>query len=372
MAAGKSVQVIEARPRIGGRTFTDNGLGFPVDLGAAWLTEGSPLLHQLGLATAPAVSAGGIVMNGKMLPQADYAHYTQARETFGKKVDLLAEKAPGLDPRLVLKPADALEKLALYELARRTPFAMELAAPDGLGAAVARFGASLGTKVPVKTGVRLVRVDSTGRLVSLITDHGEFAARTVIVTLPVGVLMPADRPAIGFSPPLRPARRAALEALNMTVYDKVAVSFTRQVFDLPADVRLLSLGKGDYVIDALVRPAGHEGAILLLEGDSARELETAGPSADGAWALSALAEIFGDNLRSAYRGARSSRWGHDRYAGGAWSMPKPGAKLNRASLAEPHHDRVLFAGEATEDGNRLDAAYTSGLRAAQQALATLK
>ena len=368
MAAGKSVQVIEARARIGGRTFTDTGLGFPVDLGAAWPAEDSALLSELGLKAVPALSAGGIVMNGKPLPQADYARYTKARETFGKKIDEITDKVPGLDPRRVINPADALEKLALLELLRRTPFAMELAVPDGLGAAVARFAA----KVPVKTGIRLVRVDSTGRLVSLVTDHGDLAARAAIVTVPVSVLLGGERSAVGFSPPLRPARRAAFEALGTALYDKVALSFTRHVLDMPADVRLLGLGKNDRVIDVLVRPGGHEGAILLLEGDTARDLEEAGPSADGAWALSAMAEFFGNDLRAAYGGARSSRWGRDRYALGAWSTPKPGAKVNRAALAEPHHDRVLFAGEATEDGNRLDAAYLSGLRAAKQALAVLK
>src|SRR5262249_11573217 len=106
--------------------------------------------------------------------------------------------------------------------------------------------------------------------------------------------------------------------------------------------------------------------------EQARELEAAGPSADGAWALSALAEVFGNDLRKAFAGARASCWSRDRYALGAWSVPKPGTKGLRDALAEPHHDRIVFAGEATEEGNRLDAALASGQRAARQVLAVLK
>ncbi len=368
MAAGKSVQLIEARPRIGGRTFTDTGLGFPVDLGAAWLGEGSPLIAELGVRPGPAASGAAVVMKGKPLGQDGYERYAKVHDAFSKKIDEIHSKLPGVDPRRLIIPQDDLEKLVLAELLRRLPFTRDLAVPEGLGAAVARFGA----KVPVKLGTRLVRIDSTGRLVRLVTDHGELAARAAIVTVPVSLLAPDNGPAIGFAPPLRPPKRAAIASLSMAAYDKIAVSFTRRAVDAPADARIVSEGKEGRVIDVLLRPAGHEGAILFLEGDEARQREAAGPTADGAWALSALAEIFGDKLRSAFAGAHSSRWSKDRYALGAWSVLKPGLKSVSAALAAPHHDRIFFAGEATEDGNPLDAAYVSGTRAAKQALAVLK
>lgn len=34
---GVSVTVVEARQRIGGRTWTDTSLGLPIDLGGAWI-----------------------------------------------------------------------------------------------------------------------------------------------------------------------------------------------------------------------------------------------------------------------------------------------------------------------------------------------
>ena len=44
---GMDVTVLEARDRIGGRTWTDTSLGMPIDLGGAWIhgTENNPLVE---------------------------------------------------------------------------------------------------------------------------------------------------------------------------------------------------------------------------------------------------------------------------------------------------------------------------------------
>ncbi|MCB0009704.1 MAG: FAD-dependent oxidoreductase, partial [Anaerolineales bacterium] len=56
--AGVPVTILEGRDRIGGRTYTDQSLGAPIDLGAAWIhgPDGNPLTplaRQLGIAHAP-------------------------------------------------------------------------------------------------------------------------------------------------------------------------------------------------------------------------------------------------------------------------------------------------------------------------------
>ena len=58
MAAGKSVQVIEARERIGGRAFTDSTtFGFPFDHGAQWIEAGkiNPAMAIVREAAAKAI-----------------------------------------------------------------------------------------------------------------------------------------------------------------------------------------------------------------------------------------------------------------------------------------------------------------------------
>ncbi|MGQ3360064.1 MAG: FAD-dependent oxidoreductase, partial [Phreatobacter sp.] len=55
---------------------------------------------------------------------------------------------------------------------------------------------------------------------------------------------------------------------------------------------------------------------------------------------------------------------------GAWSVPGPGATGQRLRLAEPVGQRILFAGEATDEGlwGTVGGAWASGERAADQAL----
>mgnify|MGYP003349412718 CR=1 FL=1 len=113
--------------------------------------------------------------------------------------------------------------------------------------------------------------------------------------------------------------------------------------------------------------AGRDPSILFFPGEEARQIEANGPTAAGSTAMSLLADIFGAKVRSTFAGARSTRWGEDRYAHGAWSI---GPESARAEMARPHHEKVLFAGEATADGS-LMGAHGSGLRAAKEALAIL-
>jgi monoamine oxidase len=364
--AGKRVLVLEARERIGGRTITDTSLDFPFDRGAAALVPGGPLAETLGVRLTPAPFLAAILVNGKELGREDYDHYDKLSAELEKKIDEVRKALPGVDPRRVLVPHEPLEQVALTELMRRSPFTGEQAVPEGVGLLVARWAAH----VPVKTATRVLRIDSTERLVRLVrlvTPDTEVQARCAIVTVPAGVLASGSP---GFAPPLKADKRAALAALPMALADKVAVGFSHRVLDASADLRLTALTKHGRVMDALVRPGGREAAIVTVVDEEARQLEADGPNAAGALALSMLAEIFGDKLRSAFIGARSTAWGQDRYARGAWSLAKPGHEAARAVLARVHDDRLFFAGEATADGT-LEGAHASGLRAANEALALL-
>ncbi len=365
MAAGRSVQVLEVRDRIGGRTFTDTSLGFAFDTGAAGLVPGSALARELGAKAAAPPLAGAILVNGKELGREDYARYEKVSAELARKVEEVRKALPGLDPRQALVPKDALEQVALAELLRRTPFEGEQDVPEGVGVLVARWAA----KVPVKKNTRVLRIDSTGPLVRVVTPAGEVQARAAIVTVPMGVLAAGE---MSFAPPLKSDKRAAIAALPMARYDKIAVSFSRRAVAAPVDARITALTSKGRVVQAVLRPGGHEGAILLVEGDEAREVEGLGPTAAGAWALSALADVFGKELRPAFTGARATRWIDDRYARGAWSVAQPGreGERDRMVLAQPHDGRVFIAGEAT-DGGTLAGAHASGLRAANEALALL-
>ena len=339
--AGKSVLVLEARDRPGGRVFADKSLGFEVELGSA---------------VTPAQSRPpSMFINDKELGRDDRQKYEKALAEMEKRVALIRQHRPGVDPALLLRPTEPLEKLALGDLLRRMPAFAPIA-----GTIDVRPGA-----LPLRLNTRVVRIDTTGPRVRIVTPAEEHSARAVIVTAPTALL-----PEIGFAPPLSGAKKAAITALPMALYDKVAVSFSRPVVDSPPDTRILALvlnTKTDKVIDFVLRPQGRDGAIMFFAAEDAKQLEANGPTMAGATTVSLLVDIFGKELRIAYGGARSSRWGEERFIRGAWST---GSAADRAELAKPHQDRVLFAGEATGDGGVMSA-QASGQRAAKEALSVL-
>jgi len=264
------------------------------------------------------------------------------------------KQLPGVDPRLALAYTEPLQVLALGEIMRRTPFGPEPATLD------------LKTRLPMMLGKRVVRIDSTNPLIRIVSPSVEVEAKAVIVTVPVGVLAAGM---ISFAPPLSTAKLSAISALPMAVYDKVAVSFSKKVFDAPADTPIIALVGQNKIVEARLRPQGQEAGIVFFEGEEAKAMEARGPTAAGAQGLTALAEVFGKEIRAALVGSQSTRWGLDPLARGSWST---GPAAQRAVLAMPHHERVLFAGEATEgDGATAAAAHASGLRAAKQALAVI-
>jgi len=256
IAAKKKVMVLEAHDRIGGRAYTDTGLGFPADLGAAWLSQGA-FAHELGGALAPGPQEGTVVVSGKGLSQDQLAKYAKTADAMAKKYTELREKVPWLDPRRVIQPREQLEQLAYFELMRKPPYTTDACFADGLGAAVARFGA----KVPVTLGSQVLRMDATGRRIEIVATAGRVYAGAVIVTVPVGVLAGGR---LGFAPPLAPAKREALATLAMAQYAKVALAFVPGLLKSDANVWLTGVNKTGLPFDALVRPQGRDAAIVMF------------------------------------------------------------------------------------------------------------
>ena len=389
MAAGKSVQVIEARERIGGRAFTDSTtFGFPFDHGAQWIEGGksNPAMAIVREASAKAIldrSEQAIYVAGKELSKEDYERFEKIAHEATRKIDEALKKQPDVVVGRLLVPQDRLEMLAYAmvgpleqgvengELSARDFTPQPEAEPqygiaEGLGAMIARWGA----KVPVRFGARVVRVDSTGAQVAIETTAGQMRARAAIVTLPTGVLATGK---IGFAPQLSAAKREAIAQLPMASFNKVALLFSRKVIDSPAGRNVTGFTRKDLSFDAIVRPANREAALVFVGGAQARTFENEGGRAAVTFAVSALAEIFGNDLRGAVAKSHATQWGRDPYATGAWSVTRPGHADKRLVLAQPHHDRVFFAGEATDPvwATRVGGAYASGLRAAREALAVL-
>jgi len=226
-----------------------------------------------------------------------------------------------------------LGELSVRDFTRQPETEPQYSVPEGLGALVARWGA----KVPVKLGTRVVRIDSTGPQVLVVTTDGQLSARARRRD-------GADRRARHRPVRLRPAAQRRTTRGDRPAADgalqQVASSFGRKVIDAPAGRGVLGLTRKDQVFDAIVRPYNRHAAIVFVGGDQARQLEEEGTGAALGFAVSALAEIYGNDLRGLLARSSVRRWGKDPFARGSWSMATPGNADKRLVLAQPPMPRA--------------------------------
>jgi len=212
-AAGIDVTVIEARDRIGGRLWTSNALGTPVDLGASWIhgIQNNPLVEladEMGMARVQTVDTyavrGG---DGRRIAELDAPEWLERVET---------QITAGADPEQLNTMAYWLQDgYGGPDVVFRNGYAPILGSLAG-GYRVRR-GTPIDTVALSGTGVHLT---ARGGAVS------EFDA--VLVTVPLGVLKAG---AIRFEPGLSEERLDAIGRLGMGTLDKLYLKFDRPFWD---------------------------------------------------------------------------------------------------------------------------------------------
>jgi monoamine oxidase len=90
-----------------------------------------------------------------------------------------------------------------------------------------------------------------------------------------------------------------------------------------------------------------------------------------AQSIDEIVALLGSDIRYKLTPLAESRWGHDRFAQGAYSAARPGHAEARAVLAAPVNGRLFFAGEATSPNffSTAHGARDSGERAAREVMA---
>jgi monoamine oxidase len=259
---GLHVRVLEARDRVGGRTYTRRlPVGRDIDLGGQWIGPGqdriAALLAELGIGTYPQHTAGSklLVVGGRrreyggrsIVPPLGPLALLELARIF-RRLDRLGAGVP-LDAPHQARRAEEWDALtvaqwrrenirgrkvrALFDIATQAVFAAEpselsflhflyyLRSGGGMRRLVEveggaqqtriaggaqgvceRLAAGLGGAVTLEAPVRAVRRHSAG--VEVFTDRGEFRARRLVVAIP-----PALAAGIVWEPPL-PALRAQL------------------------------------------------------------------------------------------------------------------------------------------------------------------
>lgn len=391
-AAGYKVLVLEARDRIGGRAFTDtSSIGEAWDRGCSWLhsAEVNPWVAYAranGFEPLPDAWPRRVFDGGKPLGATELADLQRLRQRM--EAELEAAGRHGLDVPAEQAFTQATLQDPWYPVAAAGLTAWEGIEPSnfstldsfqyvdrggdmvvekGYGTLLAHY--AKGVEVRLRTPVSRLRW--SGRDVVLDTPAGTLPARVAVVAVPTAIVAQGG---LVFSPHLPADVLQAHHDLPLGLMNKVALRFKRGFGGGEATQVLRQRRSGWRGMSYIVRPWDENVVIGLSAGAFAHELEGAGEQAAVEHALGELVDMLGGDVRKQFDRAAATAWASDPYSRGAYSHCLPGRFGARERLARPVGDRIVFAGEHTEQSayGTLHGAHLSGLRAARQAAELLR
>ncbi|HEY4448733.1 MAG TPA: NAD(P)/FAD-dependent oxidoreductase [Steroidobacteraceae bacterium] len=410
--AGRSVTVLEARDRIGGRIWTrrEPGVAVPIELGAEFIHGHAPitqsLLERAGTAVIEAAGTHFGLAHGKL--ELRDAFFPPIREAM-QRSDALERRDMSFDEFLdrhlasVLTPAQRQYARMMaegFDAADTSRASARALAAEWTGDTVGTapqarpregYEALLAALVARVAGDRLrLQLQSTVQSVrwsrGSVEVGGEFCgtpflcrAARALITLPLGVLQQPSSAAgaVRFTPALA-AKRAALAGLSSGPVIKLQLLFARAFWETLHDGRYRDAGffhaaEAEFPTFWTAAPARAPLLVAWAGGPRAQRLAAGAAAGDIVHkALASLELLFGRELDIAaeLRAWYYHDWQQDPFARGAYSYLTVGADDARAALAQPLDDTLFFAGEATEEeGGTVAGALQSGARAAREVLA---
>jgi monoamine oxidase len=384
-AAGRSVIVLEAAQRIGGRCITDaTTFDAPFDRGARWLyNPDSPitrLARDAGIEINPAPTgqkvrigrrnarAGEVEELLATVVRANRAIDDAARgrldtacasalpkdlgDWTGTVEFLLGANATGKD----------LKELSAWDKVRAQDRSAALVCRQGLGTLIAKTGDGL----PVSLATPATRIGWSGRDVSVETSAGKIAARAAILTVSSNVLAAG---AIKFAPDLPKRTLDAASKLSLGSYDHIALALPGNPLGLSRDDVVVEQGRDARTAFMVANTGGSSLCAIDVAGAFGRDLSAQGEAAMIAFAVEWLTKLFGSDSAKAVRKSAATRWNASPFVLGAMSAASPGGQPSRKILMEPIGN-LFLAGEAAHETlwGSVDGAWESGERAAEAAL----
>lgn len=427
VAAGLEPLVLEARDRVGGRTWTIKAqAGVPVDLGGQWIGPGQrrveALIQELGLATFKTYDAGlnvqyrqgvrttysGAVPTGDPLATADVIEAMLTlnmmattiplecpweapdatawdSQTLGTWLDANVE-SPGARALLTLgieavfsaEPRDLSLLHALFyihsagglmELLAVTGGAQESRFRDGAQSLANALARALGSRVLLSSPVRLVSQDE--REVRLVADTVTVRARRAIIAIP-----PTLAGRLRYEPLLPGYRDQLTQRVPMGTVAKVQCVYPTPFWREESLTGQASSDRGVARITFDNSPeSGIPGVLLaFVEGDEGRAWGRLDADARRAAVLASLVTYFGERAGEPLEYIEQS-WAEEEYTRGCYAgyMP-PGVWTTFGEALRAPVGRLHWAGTetATVWNGYMDGAIQSGERAAAEVVAALQ
>lgn len=389
-SAGRSYALLEARTRIGGRIWTDEGVfGTPHDRGAHRVSASgrNPLValgRLSGVNLYEPAPRRRLYVGQREARDHEYDSFTAALHRANRAIAAAGEA--GLDlaaartlPDLrdwratvafVLGPLTTskdLEEVSTVDFARAEDQPDELVCRGGMG----RLLIAVAEPVTAALDSAVTAVDARGRGgIALETARGTVRAPTVIVTASTNAL---NAGYIRFDPPLPKRTLDALAGLSLGTHDRLIFELPGNPFSFADDQRVIFKADDARNVALVGRVGGTDLAYAEFAGRFGRELSLAGPAAMTAFVREVIGAHFGEEAVKAIGRSAVARWSVEPWILGGVSVAAPGSGANRRLLAEPVNDRIFFAGEALHENwwGTVAGAWVSGARAADAALAQL-
>lgn len=421
-AAGRSVVVLEADDRVGGRTKAGTIAGEVVDLGGQWVgpsqTHLLALARELGVATYPQYADGQNIADfaghraayqGEV-PMLDDAAMAEFGDVVGKFEALAAAlpaprcwEAPNaaeLDAQtmndwivanarteglrsilrmairaLLCAEAHEVSLLCVAAYARSAGGfstligtrggAQDAVFAGGVWRLAATMAAGLGTAVVLNAPVKSIAQDPSGVVVA--TPKGRWRAGRVIVTAP-----PALAARIDYDPPLPALRDGLTQRLPLGCVIKVHVAYARPFWREKGLSGMVFSDRTDFGpwFDHSPEHGSTGGLVGFLAGDPARRWADRSPEDRRAQVLKDIAQFFGEAALhpNAYLEEVWTR--HPLHRGGYVSAPGPGVLTAFGPALLQPVGRIHWAGTETADAwtGYIDGAIRSGERAAAEVM----
>jgi monoamine oxidase len=387
----KSVIVLEARSRMGGRIHTlTEPFSFPVDLGAEFIHGDLPMTHHLlreaGIDTLTMKGQAWRVLQGKLeksgmawdgwdellaalhklkqdITMGDFLRAHFSDEKYADLISSVSRFVEGYD-------AADLDKVSAFAL--RDEWSAEEEStqyfPDGGYHRLAQylFEQASSKGVEFVFNCEVTRIEWREGKVTVSSNQATYEASRVLITLPIGVLQSGT---IAFSPDI-PEYIHAFKGFGYGTVTKILVEFDTPIWSQPSrEIRSIP-ALGFLFSDAFVPTWWvHDDQMPLLTGWLAGpklEKITLGKAELQQRCIESLSYIFDcteEVLKKHIKTLKIVDWHKDPFAKGAYAYATLQTNDARKILNTPVQNTLYFAGEALYEGPEMgtvEAALGSG------------